>query len=383
MLLMKNEEKSTSIKKDKLAIISEMDELKVIANNHLIMKRFPEAIKAAERIINLALEVKMGSVIREQEEFITSIYKILETDKLASIILDDFDNIKSKYQELSKKNKFRDAHNLLSQFKEKYDEYYDVRLISPIKQFLQEEIKRWDCFVAEESSLKLLEPLEIQFNSYIHTNNIPLARDTLEKAKALLQHISLDYIIEKWSHFEAEYLERKKDYQLKGDFDTKMGVIAELTEEYKFQEAHSLLSTLIKMAEEKHFIEYKDKLAAKKRNIEDAERKYKKLLNDITDLEIKLKIDIENEQYESAKDICDQIIKIARFIDQKDLLMKYEKEKETLSDNILEYNRFLALKKNILELSEIAISEVNEEYFSEALDKYKAILSRIQKYLEE
>ncbi|TFG13803.1 MAG: hypothetical protein EU531_09520 [Promethearchaeota archaeon] len=380
---MKNEEKSTSIKKDKLAIISEMDELKVIANNHLIMKRFPEAIKAAERIINLALEVKMGSVIREQEEFITSIYKILETDKLASIILDDFDNIKSKYQELSKKNKFRDAHNLLSQFKEKYDEYYDVRLISPIKQFLQEEIKRWDCFVAEESSLKLLEPLEIQFNSYIHTNNIPLARDTLEKAKALLQHISLDYIIEKWSHFEAEYLERKKDYQLKGDFDTKMGVIAELTEEYKFQEAHSLLSTLIKMAEEKHFIEYKDKLAAKKRNIEDAERKYKKLLNDITDLEIKLKIDIENEQYESAKDICDQIIKIARFIDQKDLLMKYEKEKETLSDNILEYNRFLALKKNILELSEIAISEVNEEYFSEALDKYKAILSRIQKYLEE
>jgi len=382
-MLMKNEEKITSIKKDKLAIISEMDELKVIANNHLIMKRYPEAIKAAERIINLALEVKMDSVIREQEEFITRIYKILETDKLASIILDDFDNIKSKYQDLSKKNKFRDAHNLIYQFKQKYDEYYDVGLIRPISQFLQEERKRWDCFVAEESNLKLLEPLEIQFNSYIHTNNIPLARDTLEKAKVLLQHISLDYIIEKWSYFEAEYLERKKDFQLKGDFDTKMSVIAELTEEYKFQEAHSLLSTLIKMADEKHFIEYKDKFAAKKRNIEDAERKYKKLLNDIADLEITLKIDIENEQYESAKEICDQIIKIARFIDQKDLLIKYEKEKETLSDNILEYNRFLALKEKVIKLSEIAISEVNEEHFSEALDKYKAILFRLQKYLEE
>ncbi|MEJ2295923.1 MAG: hypothetical protein P8Y23_14295 [Candidatus Lokiarchaeota archaeon] len=268
---------------------------------HLLMKKYSEAIKAAERIINLALEVKMDSIVREQEEFITNIYKIVETDKLASIIIDDFNQVKLLYEKFIMKNKFQEAHNLIQRFKEKYDEYYDITLISSISRFLQEETKMWDCFRKEESSIRLLEPLEIQFNSYIHTNNIPLARDTLEKAKGLLNTLSLVYMVEKWKNFEFEYKELYKNYQFKENFDSKIDLIAELTEKYNFQEAHSLLSKLIKIAEERGFSEYRNILAAKKRNIEDAEAKYTKLLDDITDLEIKLKQYIESDQLESAK----------------------------------------------------------------------------------
>lgn len=380
---MKEKPNLATRKKDKLTIISEMDELKVIANNHLIMKRYPEAIKSAERIINLALDVKMNSIIREQEEFIANIYKVLETDKLASIITDDFVHIQFKYDQLSKKNKFREAHRLVQEFKEKYNEYYDVRLINSINQFLQKENKRWDLFTAEESNIKLLEPLEIQFNSYIHTNNIPLAKDTLEKARELLEKVSLDYILEKWNDIESKYSKYNKDYQLKGDFEAKLDIIAELTEEYKFQEAHSLLSTIMKMVDEKGFIEYKDKLKAKKRNIEDAEAKYTKLLNDISDLELNFKSDIENDQYDSAEDISDQIIKIARFIDRKDLVSKYESQKEIIKEKIRDYNRFLILKANVLENSEIAISELTDDNFSKAIEKYRTVLKYIQEYLED
>lgn len=380
---MKENRKIAAKKKDKLTIISEMDELKVIANNHLIMKRYPEAIKAAERIINLALDVKMNSVIREQEEFIANIYKVLETDKLASIIIDDFAHIQFEYNQLSKKNKFREAHNLVQEFKRKYDEFYDVRLIASINPFLQEEKKRWNIFTAEESTIKLLEPLEIQFNSYIHTNNIPLAKDALDKAKKLLEKVSLDYILEKWKNIESEYLKLNKDYQLKGDFEIKLDIIAELTEEYKFQEAHSLLSTIMKMADEKGFIEYKDKLKAKKDNIEDAEAKYTKLLNDIANLELKYKNDMENDQYDSAKNIVDQIIKIARFIDKKEVLSKYERQKESMSKKIREYNRFLILKTDVLENSEKAITDLKDEYFNKAIEAYRTITHHLQDYLEE
>ena len=383
MTPMKDEKKVTHTQKDKLTIISEMDELKVIANNHLLMKRYSEAIKAAEKIINLALEVKMNSIIREQEEFITSIYKIVETDKLASIILEDFEQIRLKYEALLNRNKFQEAHNLLIEFKEKYDEFYDLRLIKPIKQFFQEETKRWNFFQEEESIIRLLEPLEIEFNSYIHTNNILLARDTLKKAKELLKKIKVDTILDKWKHFEYEFLEFNKDYELKEDFNKNLEIIANFTEEYKFDDAHSLLAKLIKLTEDKGFSEYKDKLTIKKRNIEDAEAKYKKLLNDIGELEIKFQKNIENDRYDSAKENCDQIIKIARFIGKQELVNDYKKEKEVIDDRTIQYQHFLSFKKNIIEESKMAINQLNQENFLETLKKYREIFRSFQEYLKE
>lgn len=383
MTPMKDEKKLSQTKKDKLTIISEMDELKVIANNHLIMKKYSEAIKAAEKIINLALEVKMDSIIREQEEFIAGIYKIVETDKLASIILDDFEQIRLKYEVLLNRNKFEEAHNLITAFKEKYDEFYELRMIKSIKQFFQEETKRWNVFREEESIIRLLEPLEIQFNSYIHTNNILLARDTLKKAKELLKKIKLDYILDKWKHFEYEFLELNKDYELKEDFNKNLEIIANFTEEYKFDEAHSLLAKLIKLAENKGFFEYKDKLTIKKRNIEDAEAKYKKLLNDIDELEIKFQKNIENDRYDSAKENCDQIIKIARFIGKQELLNKFKKEKEVIDDRIIQHQHFLSFKKNIIEESKMAINQLNQENFLEAFKKYREIFHSFQEYFKE
>jgi hypothetical protein len=380
---MKDNRKSTTKKKDKLTIISEMDELKVIANNHMLMKRYSEAIEAAERIINLALEVKMESIIREQEEFITGIYKIVETDKLASIILDDFEQIRLEYEELSKKNKFEEAHSSVQKFKEKYDEHYNLKLIDSLHQFFQEETKRWNHFKEEESSIRLLEPLEIQFNSYIHTNNIPLANDTLIKAKELLKKVKVDYIVNKWKNFESKYLELKGDYDLKGDFNKRIELVANLTEEYKFDEAHNLLSELIKLTDDKGFSEYKDKLAIKKRNVEDAEAKYNKLLNDIAELEIEIQKNIEKDRYEAANINCDQVIKIARFIGKQELLDKYEKEKEALNERIKQHQHYISFKENIIEVSKIAINKLNQEYFLEALEKYKEILHNIQEYLEE
>ncbi len=380
---MKDDEKLSTKKKDKLTVISEMDELKVIANNHLLMKKYSEAIKAAEKIINLALDVKMDSLIREQEDFIASIYKIVETDKLALIILEDFETMKKKYEDLSKKNKFYDAHHLVENFKEKYGEYYNLNLIDSIDQFMKNEIKRWNYCKAEESTIKLLEPLEIQFSSYINTNNIPFAKDTLEKANKLLKSVNVDYIINKWKNFHSKYLEISKDHEFKDDFEKKLKIISFLTEEYKFKEAHSLLSLLIKISKEKGFIEYTTKLAAKKRYIEDAEGKYQKLLNDIVELDEKIKRNIKTEQYENAKENCIQIIKIARFIGKQDLIEKYEKRRDAMNIKMRDFNRFELLSNSVKRQSEIAENELNKEHFKEALAKYKDILNYIQEYFEE
>ena len=69
-----NSEKDTNNKK-KIVVLSKIDELKVIANNHYLMGKFDEAIKIAEEIMDIAEEAKLYSIVREEGDFIGDIYK--------------------------------------------------------------------------------------------------------------------------------------------------------------------------------------------------------------------------------------------------------------------------------------------------------------------
>jgi len=145
-----NSDKETNNKK-KIVVLSKIDELKVIANNHYLMGKFDDAIKIAEEIMEIAEDAKLYSIVREEGEFIADLYKkVKENNKIIEI---------EKQQNTLKKQ---------------------------------------------------LEPLEIQFNSYISTNNITLAEETLEQAKTLLKKLKDTETLKMWETSEAIFLELKK-----------------------------------------------------------------------------------------------------------------------------------------------------------------------------
>jgi hypothetical protein len=52
-------------RREQIRIISEIDQLKVKANNHFLMKKYYEAIKTSEIILNLAKKAELLSILKD------------------------------------------------------------------------------------------------------------------------------------------------------------------------------------------------------------------------------------------------------------------------------------------------------------------------------
>ena len=74
--------------KKKIEVLSKIDELKVIANNHYLIGNYDEAIKVAENIMDIAEEAKLYSVVREEGEHIANLYKQGKDDNKFIVIRD-------------------------------------------------------------------------------------------------------------------------------------------------------------------------------------------------------------------------------------------------------------------------------------------------------
>ncbi len=154
----------------KLVVLSEIDELKVIANNHYLMGKFNDAIKVTERIIEIAETAKLYSIVREYANFIAEIYKKIKEEDKFSLIRDDFENLKRNYENLLQKNAIVDAHQLVDKFRKDKEKFIKLNDIDVVTAFIKTDEERWNEFNLKEASLKKkLEALEIQFNSYLNT----------------------------------------------------------------------------------------------------------------------------------------------------------------------------------------------------------------------
>ena len=104
------------IQSEKIQIISEIDQLKVVANNHFIMKKYYEAIKVSELILKLARKANLVSIIKEQEKFVFKVRRLIDDGKLG-FINEDFQELKNSYNNLIKNENLENAHILLENFK--------------------------------------------------------------------------------------------------------------------------------------------------------------------------------------------------------------------------------------------------------------------------
>ncbi|MFW9946548.1 MAG: hypothetical protein ACFFDX_06930, partial [Candidatus Odinarchaeota archaeon] len=365
-------------RKKKIIIISEIDELKVIANNHYIMGKHDDAIKTAKEIINLAKKVELNSIIREQEKFITKIYRIIEKEDQKSFIVDNFEDLKIKFEELSKNERIEEAHEMVEKFKQKYGKILELNLNLPIKELLEKEHEIWNRYSTEQNGIiRQLGPLEIQLESYLSTNNVILARETLQKARPLLKELKNTKLLERWGTMEAMFTELKTSYDFREEIEKSLEEIAKLTNEYNFDEAKKLLKSINQIIEEKTFIDYKKEAKIKERSILDAEQKYNKLLNDIETLENLVEENIKKFLFNDAINNCKQIIKISRFIGKINYVDKYSKYITDIENKVQEYDKFEHFRGNILSVNKEALNALNMGDFSLALNKFKEIREKL------
>lgn len=365
-------------KKRKIVIISEIDELKVIANNHYLMGKYDDAIKTAKKIINHAKKVELNSIIREQEKYITSLYQLIEKEDQKSFIVDNFEDLKIKFEELSNNERIEEAHEVVEKFKQKYDKLIELSPNLSIKELFEKEQKIWNRYSTEQNKNKRqLEPLEIQLESYLSTNNVILARETLQKAKPLLENLKNTALLERWGTMEAMFTELKTSYDFREEVENLMEEITKLTDGYKFDEAKKLLKSINQIIEEKSFADYKKEMKIKERSILDAEQKYNKLLKDIESLENLIEENIKNFLFNDAINNCKQIIKISRFIGKLNYVDKYSKYIADIEAKIQAYDKFENLRGNLISMNKEALSALDKGDFSLALNKFKEIREKL------
>jgi hypothetical protein len=313
-----NSDKDTNNKK-KIAVLSKIDELKVVANNHYLKNKFDEAIKIAEEIMDMAEKARLYSIVREQGEFIGDLYKKAKEN--------------NKFTEIEKQQ------NILK---------------------------------------KRLEPLEIEFDSYISTNNITLAEETLEQAKTLLKRLKDTETLKMWETSEAMLLELKKRFDINEDIEHSLTEVSRLIDNYEFDKAKHILNSKIKFLQKEDFLDYQQKLKIKMKSLIDAEDKYLKLEEDLKDLESEIKQNVSQNQFEQAINNIKKIIKISRFIGKNHYLEKYTEYIDIIENKIREVSKMEDLKTRVNNLNVQGIEALKYDDYSGALEIFKEILSQLK-----
>ena len=365
--------------KKKIEVLSKIDELKVIANNHYLMGKYDEAIKTAEEIMDIAEEAKLYSVVREEGEHIANLYKQAKDDHKFILVRDDFEGLKEEYQKLVEQNEINNAHELLQTFKKYYEKDMNLTSFKRVKDLFLDDEKLWNDFhTKQQNIIKQLEPLEIQFNSYINTNNLFLAGETLEKAKKLLVVLKDTKVLKRWEISEAMFLEFKNKYNLDEDIEKDLKEVSLITENYKFDKAKSILKSKIELLHKTDFSDYNQKLEAKLKYVVDAESKYLKLEEDLKNLEIVINQNISQNRFKEAIKNINQIIKISRFIDKTNYLEEYTKYIDILEKKINKISEVEDTSNIVKELNVQGIQALKKEDYTESLKNFRKIVDLIK-----
>ena len=366
-------------RKKKIDFLSKIDELKVIANNHYLMGKYDEAIKITEKIMDIAEEAKLYSVVREEGEHISNLYKQAKSDHKFVVVRDDFEGLKEDYENLLSQDKIAEAHDLLQTFEQYYEKNMNLSSFKRVKDlFLKDEIL-WNEFCTEQLNIiRRLEPLEIQYNSYVNTNNLLLAGKTLEQAKKLLVTLKDSKILKIWEPIEIRFLGLKKKYDLDEGIENNLKEVSKHTENYEFDKAKSILKSNIDLLHKSEFSNYSQKLEAKLKYVVDAESKYLKLEEDLKELERKINQNVSRNEFKEAINNINQIIKISRFIGKTNYLENYAKYIDILEQKIKKNSKIEDTSYIVKKLNAQGIEALKNEDYIVSLEIYKRIVDLIR-----
>ncbi|MBY8982586.1 MAG: hypothetical protein KGD57_06540 [Candidatus Lokiarchaeota archaeon] len=357
------EKKKKKIRK-KLAYLEKIEEFTVSQNNHFILGKLPEAIKVSEQIIEIAKEGKLQSTIEEQEEYIRKCNLLIEKNKIIKNIKGIFEDIKPKYKRLTEEGNIKEAHKVILNFKKNYGNKIKLESISEIRSLLVEEREKWNELMEKQEVIKLnLSKLEKKMKESLDSYDFKSAENILKNSRKYREELVESNIIKIWNDLEEKYSKTKDSEQLKKEVKKVIAECKELEKGKLYVDAKVKLNSLISILKDKDLPSELKILEDIKKEISKAEKIYKKKINRLQELENKLEDAQEKNQFKSSIYICENIIQIAKDLEDidkenmyikiiDDLNVKLKESKDIRERQIHDLNKKAKELENIINLNE-------------------------------
>lgn len=390
-------------RKKQIKLLEIIDNKRIIQNNHVMIGEFDEAINIAKEIISLADDAKLQSIVEEQEEFINQILsKITEKDKISKI-KESFKKLKTDFDKLIKNKEIVEAHTIVEQFKQKYDDISILRSMRQVMNLLSIEKEIWIDFTEQqEAIIAKLKHLDNQFHRFLEKDDIVNTEETMLKAKKFLPDLYENEYKIKWDTYEKELIEQKRKNKIIEKFKTTIQESLKDKQNFSFDEALLKIDGVLELLKGEDLPIYKEMLISTKKEIIAAEIKYKKLYLEFAEWKSKLRVNQEKDFLNAAISNCRYIIPISREIgmieeenNYKELLKQLEKklednetvalrEKQDLIRDAEEIKKLITFDEDILPLiEEFNVKDLLGDLSEEIEEKLEQIGSLLDEHRVE
>jgi len=139
----KSEGEKVSIRNPKFDILSDINDLKILEENCLLNGNYEDAIDYAEKVIRLTIKNNMDSYMQEQEEFMKKVAEKVQEVYFSTEIGESGKMIKKIYDILLKSGKIYEAHEILENFKNHYQNNPSFYSIPLIKELIKKDETEW------------------------------------------------------------------------------------------------------------------------------------------------------------------------------------------------------------------------------------------------
>ena len=195
-----------------LPVLSEISRLKEKSDKLFIANKFEEAIELAQKIVNLAREIEDDSLEQDQTNFITE----AQIRARVSEILNEIEQISKEkteeFNQLVEAENYEGARVIVGEFKQNYEDKYDLTSIPLAQQLLlKEENMVYRLKIEQE---KILKDINSFSEKYGKSRNIVFLSDT-KKFLVTIQKSSQKFfdnrIKDKMELLKSKYISVKKD----------------------------------------------------------------------------------------------------------------------------------------------------------------------------
>ncbi len=228
-----------------LPVLSEINRLKEKADKFFIANNYGEAIELAQKIVNLARDIKDDSLEQDQINFINEAHIRARASKILNEIEQICKEKTKKFNKLVEAESYEEARTVVEDFKQRYAEKYELSSIPLAQQLLmKEENMLYKLKIEQDKVIKDIDNFSEKFGN---STNVIFLRET-KKFLATIQKSSIKYydkrIKDKMDLLKSKYLSVKNDlrsnlrklsesglvYMKKGEFSNALKIYEEIVQ---------------------------------------------------------------------------------------------------------------------------------------------------------
>ena len=224
--------------------------------------------------------------------------------------------------------------------------------------------------------LRQIKELEDTFKIREEENDLEEALGICEEINQIAKDNGKDEYIKKYDKIIEE---------LKGKIDKKritieqlIKEISDLKEKEKFDEIILKIDKVVAEIPELMFSTQKKELLKIKKDTIDAIESSSAILKQVKQLEDELQVEFKNKNFDYAKKLCDEIIRVSIDNDKLSIATKYTNFLKEINKDIGE-NKIIELKGNVEKLSIKGIESLNSNLFQESLVYFDKIINLLEK----